>query len=199
MPARIANNVCPISQEQMLHKACTFCCQNTFEFAPLLSWVLVNHTCPMCRCTIDSNDIILKKEVHVSPTTSFYNSLTTKEISFKKTIQENYLTGIRIVIFAGNEIAIVKNYLAELQVPYSEMTGRIINKTLYNFNARCTSVLLVNHQKFATGLNLQMAQQLVIFDDVSDDEVLAQIIGRCFRAGLGHTLEVIRFNVLSQS
>lgn len=198
MPERIANELCPISQDAIVHKACTFCCQNTFEFASLLSWVLVKHTCPMCRCTIDSNDIILKKEVHVSPTTSYYNDLTTKEVSFKNTIRERTDTS-RIVIFAGDEIATVRTYLAELQVPYCEMTGRIINKTLYNFNAGVPSVLLVNHHKFATGLNLQMAKQLIIFDEISDDEVLAQIIGRSFRAGLDHALEVIKYNVLKQS
>lgn len=196
MESRIANNICPITQETISHKVCTTCCQNTFEAANLISWIETTHTCPMCRCTLFSFDLILKRQIPYSPTQFLYNSMMTRESSFKKRISESYLTG-KVLIFAGKDIDLARRYLHDMDVSYAEFSGRILNKTLYNFNAGTPPILLINYLKFSAGLNVTSATTLLIFDDIPDAETLQQVIGRCQRIGRCQPLEVVRFKEIT--
>ena len=135
MGERIANEVCPITQERICHKVCTYCCQNSFEAANLIPWILRESTCPMCRCLITTNDLILKHELPRSPSQFLYNSMCSKEVTFKKDVLSRY-SSEKILIFANNEIGVVRSYLEDLKICFTEFSGRIINKTLYNFNER---------------------------------------------------------------
>jgi CRISPR/Cas system-associated endonuclease/helicase Cas3 len=49
----------------------------------------------------------------------------------------------------------------------------------------------MNYQKFSAGLNISMATTLIIFEDISDAEILSQIVGRCQRHGRINNLEVL--------
>ena len=198
MEPRIQNEICPITQESILHKVCTCCCQNTFEAIDLISWIYNEHTCPMCRCTIFTNDLILKRTIPSSPTQFLYNSMKTRQDAFKTTILDNYLQG-RTLVYAGRDIHLARNYLTELGVSYTQFTGRIINKTIYNFNAGSPSILLVDLSKFTCGINVTCAKTLIVFDEVSDPEILKQVIGRCQRIGRTGSLEVHHYKEITQT
>ena len=51
----------------------------------------------------------------------------------------------------------------------------------------------MNSSKYSSGLNLTKTTVLVVFDEVSDEEIFQQIIGRANRIGRNDRLEVIKY------
>jgi len=58
-----ADNVCPITMDDIRTPATAPCCQNTFEWRALLNAIEINRRCPMCRHTpLRVSDIIVRSQ-----------------------------------------------------------------------------------------------------------------------------------------
>lgn len=178
---------CPISFDAIVNTAGTMCCQNMFDAASIIPWVSVKNTCPLCRQAIEPSDLVLLPNAHSILSSQRY---LTKQESFQTLVLQNVLDA-RILIFAGQEMSRVRFWLECITTPYAEFRGRVVNRTLHQFNNGHPNILLMDYNLFSTGLNLDMTTHLILCEDVPE-HVLEQIIGRAHRVGRQSSLHVYK-------
>jgi hypothetical protein len=81
--------------------------------------------------------------------------------------------------------------LRDNNITYSKLLGSsgAINNIINKFNSKETSVLLLNAEYYGSGLNLQMATDIIIYHEMNK-EMETQIIGRSQRIGRKEPLNI---------
>ena len=85
----------------------------------------------------------------------------------------------------------LKKKMTEEKITYSKLIGAgfVINKTLERFNNGEIRVLMLNAENYGSGLNLQMATDIIIYHELNSD-LEKQVIGRAQRMGRYEPLNV---------
>jgi len=174
---------------------CPICCE---EFASITPGILpccnqlycipcltqIKGKCPTCRT------LFQMKDVHV---------IMDKSAAKKEQNTVNEITKIDAVIKIINDkpngrFLLFSNYdqtfqglidkLIENKIKYSKVmgSGAVVNKTIERFKNGEVKVLMLNASNYGSGLNLQMATDVIIYHQLSL-ELETQVIGRAQRIG----------------
>lgn len=172
---------CPICLDDINVPALLPCCNNIFCVSCLTG--IKNSRCPMCRGPFTS------KNMHI-----ISNDINNKIIKQKKLLtKENNLLKIlndnpngKFLIFSNYEYTNdnISVLLRNNNISHSKLSGNssCINKTIERFKNGTVSVLLLNARFFGSGLNLEMATDVIIYHEM-DLEFETQVIGRAQRLG----------------
>jgi hypothetical protein len=180
---------CPISFDMIYFPVATFCCQNVFNASSIIWWVGHHKSCPVCRKSITLSDLIAAEDF---VTLEYTNKKETFEVLLLDILKE---LNNRVLIFYNEDYSFV-DVLKTNKIMYSEFRGRVQKKISSDFKKGNPRVLSVNSSKYSTGLNLECASHLFLFNEV-DDITLRQIIGRAHRIGRTTTLFVFKFKALA--
>jgi len=180
---------CPISFDLIYFPVATFCCQNVFNASPIIWWVGHHGSCPVCRKRITLSDLVAAEDF---VTLEYSNKKETFEMLLLEILNE---LDNRVLIFYNEDTSFVDT-LKTNKIMYSEFRGRVQKKISSDFKKGNPRVLSVNSSKYSTGLNLECATHLFLFNEV-DDITLRQIIGRAHRIGRTSTLFVLKFKALT--
>jgi len=188
-----ADESCPICLMDFTNPAVMKCCNNLF-CVPCLT--MINRLCPMCRSPFvleDLNVIIKKDEKTVEKTVE---KKIEKELLSK---QENLLNIIekkpkgKFLVFScyENTNDSIAKLLKHKNITFSKLLGScgLVSNTIDKFNKGEINVLLLNAEYYGSGLNLQMASDIIIYHEMSI-ELETQIIGRAQRIGRTEPLNV---------
>ena len=165
---------------------------------------ITNGICPMCRA------LFMIKNIHVisdksNNTTSKAVSEVTNEVTHEVTKMDAVIkiiktkTNGKFLLFSNYDQTF-DNLLKEFDnnnIKYSKVMGTIytINKILARFIAGEIQVLMLNALQYGSGLNLQMATDIIIYHQLTL-ELETQVIGRAQRIGriLPLTVYYLLFN-----
>jgi SNF2 family DNA or RNA helicase len=144
----------------------------------------------MCRTDINFTDIHIIKNESLD-TKHSNNKLLSKKDNLINIIK-NKING-KFLIFSNYDYTNenISKMLDEESIPYSRLMGNInvINKIIERFSNGSIKVLLLNASNYGSGLNLQMATDVIIYHEL-DQELETQVIGRAQRLNRTEPLNV---------
>lgn len=168
-------------------------CQNIFCGECLLSWLQTKSSCPLCRNTVHSNDLVCikqndkEKKIEHKPK---IRKLT--KIEQVIDIINNKKNG-KFIIFSSSDQTFVpaQNVLTDQNIVFKELKGRkeTIEKIIDSYKTGDTQVIFLNSKHYGAGLNLQETTDIIIYHEMGDD-MQTQIIGRANRIGRKEELYV---------
>jgi SNF2 family DNA or RNA helicase len=178
------NESCPICLDDIDMPAVVPCCNNVFCLGCLTR---VAGKCPMCRSPlflkdlhVIDNKIKQGKKKLLSKRDNLVNILH-KKVNGKFLVFSNY----------ENTNDSIAQVLKDEGISFAKLAGNVamINKTIERFKNGNVKVLLLNACHYGSGLNLQMATDIVIYHEM-DLELETQVIGRAQRIGRTEPLNV---------
>jgi hypothetical protein len=173
---------CPICLSEFNMPCIIPCCNNLFCFACLAN---VKNKCPMCR----SNFFI--KDLHIIDNITIKRELLSKKDNLLNILKKK--PDGKFLIFSSYENTNdnISKLLDTEKFNYSKLAGNcsVINKTIEKFVNGTLSILLLNAAHYGSGLNLQMATDIIIYHEM-DLELETQVIGRAQRLGRTTSLNV---------
>lgn len=192
--------------ENILSQNCSICydkvskpimepyCHNIFCGNCLLMWLKDKTTCPLCRNTINKNELVYitlpeedKKETDIKETLGMTKKQTILNII------NNSEKDSRIIIFSdwNATFDIIRDILNSNNIPFIEIKGTTETKTkkLEAFRSGEIKVLFLNSKIDSTGINLQNTTDIILFHKM-EDGTKNQIIGRANRIGRTKQLTV---------
>jgi SNF2 family DNA or RNA helicase len=184
----LENDSCPICLDDIKTPALIPCCNNLFCLQCLA--VIHNKRCPMCR------NPFTMKDLHIIHNEIIKTDKIEKKLLSKK---ENLINIIKKKV--NGKFLVFSNYentndnigkiLADENISFSKLAGNInvINNTIEKFKNGKIKVLLLNATNYGSGLNLQMASDIIIYHEMTT-ELQTQIIGRSQRMGRTEQLNV---------
>ena len=182
-------------QEEMLVADCVICsepltdpvidpkCQNMFCGKCMLRWLEIKGTCPMCRARVDPADLayvssgVSSSESKMSVDQPMSRVETLLNIVSGKDDRKIIVYSSRNVTFSTIRSILPKGSFVEVSGGVSQRT-RAVNKWK-NGKVR---IIFLNSSTNSSGLNLQMATDIVLYHDMSGD-TLKQVLGRPVRIG----------------
>ena len=187
-----ATDMCTICLEKPRVKTITKCCNNSFCFECLASWLRKKTTCPLCKqmLCIESDLYVVKNAESIKVETS------TKTDPTKLQFLQNHLSKItkdmKILIFSENDNSFVaiEKMLSQLQINYAKLKGISINRVVDEYKNGALQVLLVNSNSYGSGLNLENTTDCILLHKF-DNEAENQVLGRAQRPGRTKPLNVI--------
>ena len=179
---------CPICLDDIKTPALIPCCNNLFCLQCLA--VIHNKRCPMCRNPFTMKDLhIINNEI--IKTNKIEKKLLSKKENLINIIKKK-VNG-KFLVFSNYENTNdnIGKILADENIPFSKLGGNInvINNTIEKFKCGKIKVLLLNATNYGSGLNLQMASDIIIYHEMTT-ELQTQIIGRSQRMGRTEQLNV---------
>jgi SNF2 family DNA or RNA helicase len=194
------NNVCIICYDTVdVNRTVTKCCQNTFCFNCINTWLMNKASCPMCKARMTSNDylVINNSLPNIVGETSFIDTNITNE-SFDKyqnlrIILKNRKRKSKFLIFSSFEYSFINivQILNELRInfEYLKGSGGHITNVVKRYKESDLDVLLVNIRNYGSGLNLENTTDIIMFHKESTQSE-KQIIGRAHRMGKKDPLNI---------
>jgi hypothetical protein len=177
---------CPICLNDFTNPAVMKCCGNLF-CVPCLT--MINGVCPMCRTQFNLKDIniIIKEDDKIKKT----KELLSKSENLINIINKKKNGKFLIFSCYENTNDNLSVILKENKINYSKLLGSCgaINNIIDKFNKGEVNVLLLNAEYYGSGINLQMATDIIIYHTMNY-ELETQIIGRAQRIGRTEQLNV---------
>ena len=188
------DSFCPICMGEYENPVLVNCCKNIFCFECIALSLKTNDKCPYCREVIHISDLnfidnddsikknIKKKKIHEKkPKIEVLQEILNKNKKGKYLIFSNYSeTFIKII-----------EQLNEMNIKHSILSGTNdkIDNTIKKFTSGEINVLMLNAQYYGSGLNLQMATDVIMYHRFNK-ELEEQVIGRAQRLGRTERLNV---------
>lgn len=178
---------CPICLDSVTNPAIVPCCNNLFCLQCLSS--IINSSCPMCRQKLSINDIsVISKTKKEKPKS---NQLLSKKDNLINIIKKK--PNGKFLVFSSYENTNdnIAKILNDEGITFSKIAGSaaVINNIINKFTNGTTKVLLLNASQYGSGLNLQMATDIIIYHELRS-EIETQVIGRAQRLGRTEPLNV---------
>ena len=178
---------CPICFEELQIPMLTPCCNNLFCVKCLTNC----NKCPLCREKITLSTCIVINDVKGEPIIKESNLLCSKVDNLLTLINSNP-TG-KFIVFSNYDRTFenLNKKLTDNNIVYSKLIGShaVINSTIKRFEAGEIKVLMLNALNYGSGLNLQMATDIIIYHEL-ELELETQVIGRAQRLGRTTQLNV---------
>jgi hypothetical protein len=191
--------------EEILKGDCSICfstisnpvmepnCQNIFCGECLLKWMETKKTCPLCRDSIQSNDLIYIN-------TENRNQLSKKSEPTQSKTKINTVINLlkdnpdgKFIIFSDWDQTFlpIRTHLVNNNITFIEVKGCVSErqKNITNFKDGNIQVIFLNSRFNGAGINLQEATDIIVYHEMND-ETLNQIIGRANRIGRLESLNV---------
>jgi hypothetical protein len=159
-----------------------------------LSEPVTDDTTPKCQ-KLDVLGRIMAGEQPGQPYEIHYSELMqgTKDIPMKSHMKHAGHTDSKFLIFAAyNEtLALVQDYLSKQHISHAKLCGNSRQKAEIVRSFRMSGrVLLINAHDNCAGIDMPFATHVIFFHKMFDDNVSAQVIGRCQRIGRTQNLQV---------
>lgn len=177
---------CNICYGELKDPVLEFNCQNLFCGECLLTWLRNKNSCPLCRITIDTKDLIyIDNNEHENNTI-----LEKKEKPITKPekiieIIQNNMQG-KFLIFSDHDGSFnsINQILKEYKISCVQIRGnvRTTESNLNSFKHGDTQVIFLNSRYNGAGLNLQEATDIILYHEMNFNTE-TQIIGRANRIG----------------
>jgi SNF2 family DNA or RNA helicase len=188
------------------------CCSNAFCFKCISRWITSHHVCPLCKASINMNDLMLvdaqddcggvSQELKDRPLSSKIEAL---EVMLRSVTSQPHR---KVIIFSAfdNSFSVITPLLDRKNIGYDFLKGpwmHVTNIVKKFKDDSCLSmgkrpqplvhnnlkVLLVNSTYFGSGLNLENTTDIVMFHRF-DSEIERQVIGRAQRPGRTERLKI---------
>jgi len=184
---------CPVCCEEFSNVTPSIlpCCNQLFCISCLTQ--IKNHKCPLCRTVYNMKDVhvimdnVTKNKVEQPKSTHEI----TKCDAVIKIIKEK--PHGKFLLFSNYDQTFVSliNKLNEHKIEHSKVmgSGPVVNKIIERFKNGTIRVLMLNATNYGSGLNLQMATDVIIYHQLSL-ELETQVIGRAQRIGRIEPLNV---------
>ena len=199
----INDSTCPICIDEFTNPTVTPCCQNAFCLECIIQSISHTKKCPYCRepiyvqqlCSIVDNqeDDTQDNDNQDNDDDNIAGDETrTKIENLIKIINESDATRSFLVFSKfDNTFKDIKTKLGEESISYDLLKGSqtSIKKKIEKFSEKKTKVILLNSDSFGSGLNLEMASDIIIYHRLQPD-MKTQVIGRAQRIGRQGPLNV---------
>jgi hypothetical protein len=182
------DDCCPICLCDFDNPVVVPCCNHLFCLYCLSK---VKNKCPICRTIFNIKDMhIISNDVKNKINKDKQTKKLTKIEALIKILKEK--TG-KFLLFSNYDQTFNKliDELVKNNIVFSRVqgSGAVVNKIIERFENNEIDVLLLNAQYYGSGLNLQMATDIIIYHEMSL-ELETQIIGRAQRIGRNKPLNV---------
>ncbi len=200
----LETEACPICFDNIQNRVIAKCCGNPFCYECLMLSLNVKCECPLCRNTMNRNDLVLlSTDLDTMPETSDEGGkiLTDKDRTKSENL-EFYIEKVMnsegpksILIFAEYDKPLLEitDFLNAKGYRYSHLKGsstRIVN-IVEKYKKNEIDILLLNSKYFGSGLNLENTTHLFMYHKMID-HLDKQVIGRAQRPGRTQPLELFR-------
>jgi len=184
---------CIICTEKLNNPVLESNCQNLFCGSCLFEWLQRKNTCPFCRCSIDTSNLIYID--HKDDDKSI--KCIKKEIKMTKVekiieIVNNNKKG-KFLIFSDydNTFHPICNALKDNNIDFVQIKGTIKNreKNLESFKIGDVPVIFLNSTTDGSGINLTESTDIILCHQM-DKSTEKQILGRALRIGRTEPLNV---------
>ena len=180
---------CPVCMDKFDNLLCIPgilpCCNQLFCFSCL---VKVSPICPLCRTIfilknikVIKNNLLEFKNKNIYPPTKI-DALIKIILSKKKG---------KFLLFSNHDASfnnILEKFLQE-NITFAKIKGHMIDNIISQFSDGTIKVLLLNAKQYGSGLNLQMATDIIIYHHL-DISLEIQVIGRAHRFGRTTSINV---------
>jgi hypothetical protein len=189
----IDNEVCSICISEMTKPVLLNCeCKGMYCFECIILWLDKKNTCPECRNNISKNDInVIDNEKKEKKEKEEKKEKKTKIDELGKILERNKKG--KFLIFSVYDATFTKivEKLNDQKLRYSVLKGTSdqISKTINKFEKGEINILMLNAQYYGSGLNLQMATDIIMFHRFNS-QLEKQVIGRAHRLGRKEALNV---------
>jgi len=196
----ISSNQCAICTDICSKPVMVGGCCHVFCGACILTWLKERASCPNCRHTTSTKELIYINNNNTNPVLNDQPAVDsstqyTKQQMVIKLIKET--KGGKIIIYSAfSETFINIRYCLEKEnILFSEILGKkeSRDKTIHEFKYGLLNVLFLNSLNTGDGINLQEASDIILYHSMSDD-LQTQIIGRANRIGRKINLRVHHLN-----
>jgi hypothetical protein len=181
---------CPICFENNNKPVIVSCCNNIICLKCIVN---VKNICPFCRKQITTSmmnilDNSYKKKIEENSNDEKLKDKIVNLIDIVKNKKEG-----RFLVFSSYDETfsdIIKRF-DQNKITHSSILGGIshINNVINDFTAGKINVLMMNAKHYGSGLNLQMATDIIIYHEMPK-ELETQVIGRAHRLGRKDNLVV---------
>lgn len=177
---------CPICYDEFKSPILTVCCNNLFCLKCL---TMCNSVCPLCRSNFKLKDCTVINDLKEPEKKK--EELCTKIDNLIKILQKK--PNGKFLLFSNYDRTFdnLNQKLTDNDIKYSRLIGSniIINNTIKKFENGEIKVLMLNAINYGSGLNLQMATDIIIYHEL-ELELETQVIGRAQRLGRKEPLNV---------
>lgn len=194
---RIQNaNTCCICYEDVKNKSIAQCCSNSYCFTCIHIWLAKHNTCPLCKQTLTSKDLLVVDEscnpeppVNDDDMSDRFDKFKNLEILLRKLGSSSS----KVLIYSSYDTSLtnVSAIVEKLQIRFAYLKGpeSHIRKMLERYRNEDLNVLLVNTRNYGSGLNLENTTDIIMFHKV-ESETEKQVLGRAQRFGRTCALNV---------
>lgn len=181
-------NNCPICFEDFINTKTVVmpCCNQLFCINCISKLVISN--CPFCRSPFSINNIHIINDKQITHSS---NTNVTKIEIVIKLILNNPLRKFLLFSSYDNTFKKIEHQLSANNISHFKLSGHMstINSAISNFDNGIIKVLMLNAVNYGSGLNLQMATDIIIFHRLNP-ELESQVIGRAQRIGRSSELNI---------
>lgn len=181
-----STNSCPITLEEITDPCYVNCCNNKFSVQGLIQFMASrsNPKCPMCRKPLAVNGLIFGAHVeeYNEETKIDYSKMSKTEVCSDLLRK---LTYKKIVVFTHSDAFCERGKLLN-----GTTSSNLKKLNWFKETSEEQRVLYLNSRTQAEGLNLEMADCMIIFDTYNSCK-MNQMINRSHRYGRSNPLELI--------
>ena len=182
-------NNCPICLNEFESPTLTNCCNNLF----CLTCLAMCSKCPLCRQVVDIGQctVIHDKKIENKTDDKKERTLCSKLDNLVTIIKKNPKGKFLLFSNYDGTFDNVNKRLNEEGIANNRLVGSsvVINSVIKRFTNGDIRVLMLNALNYGSGLNLQMATDIIIYHQL-DMELETQVIGRAQRMGRSNSLNV---------
>ena len=183
-------NNCPICLNEFESPTLTNCCNNLF----CLTCLAMCNKCPLCRQNVDIKHCTVihdKKIDNKIDDDKKEKSLCSKLDNLVTIIKKNPKGKFLLFSNYDGTFENVNKRLNDEGITNNKLVGSsaVINSVIKRFTNGDIRVLMLNALNYGSGLNLQMATDIIIYHQL-DIELETQVIGRAQRMGRSNSLNV---------
>lgn len=200
----VENDSCCICFNPIMNKTILPCCSNSYCFSCIMRWASLKPTCPLCKSNLSTSNIFVVSESNVNYDTEDHSgsssishaTLPDKMESLKQILQERVREDEcgRMLLCSGFDNTfcnLIIPLLNELQISFRSLKGNqdTMEGILRDFKSGLVRVLLINPNYYGSGLNCEMATDIILMHKFSQ-QLEQQVIGRAQRVGRSAPLNV---------
>jgi hypothetical protein len=181
---------CPICFDNSNKPVIVSCCNNMVCLKCLVN---VKNLCPFCRIVITTDKMnILDNTIKNKPKEDKKEDKLKNKIENLINLIKSNMKGKYLVFSSYDETFndIIKEFVKN-KIKYSTILGSVshINNVIDDFTDGIINVVMMNAKHYGSGLNLQMATDVVLYHEMPK-ELETQVIGRAQRLGRTSSLNV---------
>lgn len=194
------NEMCIICYNDAENRSITKCCQNSFCFKCINIWMTNKATCPLCKCALSPDELLVVDENYVAPIAMEEDEPSEDDVNEKfdkyknmEILLKNRKPGAKFLIFSSSDSTFQDTVpiLNKLKIKYDYVKGpgAVIANMVKKYKEGSLDVLLINVRYYGSGLNLENTTDIIMFHKF-DTQMENQVIGRAQRYGRSIPLNI---------